>query len=405
MSDDRTVLISGAGVAGPVLGWWLAHYGFRPTIVERADTLRTGGQPVDLWGSAVEVAERMGVLPALKSARTRNDKGLMIAPKRKPFEMDLGALLVELGGHHVEILRGELVSILYEAGKADIEYIFGDTIIGLEEHSDRVGVTFATHAPRDFALVVGADGQHSNVRRISFGEGFSRYIGGYICGYTIPNFLGVEGTVLRYVAPGKTVAVLPIRQGDQLTVFFAFRRPEPLDLDLDDVEEQKRLLRSLFGEDGWEVPRLLGFLDDAREFYFDALSQICMDSWVKARIALVGDAGYGPGPAVGGGTSLAVVGAYILAGELAEAQNDPARGLRNYEASLHETVVASRQIGPANMKTLMPSTEFEITLSFILGPLLVALPSLRRLIPVLPRKADKGLRAIADLPIRDYQGR
>jgi 2-polyprenyl-6-methoxyphenol hydroxylase-like FAD-dependent oxidoreductase len=131
-----------------------------------------------------------------------------------------------------------------------------------------------------------------------------------------------------------------------------------------------------------------------------------MESWVKDRIALVGDAGYGPGPAVGGGTSLAVVGAYVLAGALAEAMDDPARGLRNYQSALHDVVMASRQIGPANMKTLVPSSNFEISLSFFFGPLLLALPSaIRRHIPVLSRKATKGLRTTASLPIRNYQAR
>jgi 2-polyprenyl-6-methoxyphenol hydroxylase-like FAD-dependent oxidoreductase len=150
---------------------------------------------------------------------------------------------------------------------------------------------------------------------------------------------------------------------------------------------------------------VLDYLDDADDLYFDSVSQIRMENWVKERIALVGDAGYGPGAAVGGGSSLAVVGGYVLAGELAEAMDDPARGLQNYQEALRETVIASRQIALANVKYLMPSN-FQIALTFTLGRLLFAAPpAIRRIMPVMPRKAVKGLRAITSLPIRDYSAR
>ncbi|UIJ72593.1 FAD-dependent monooxygenase [Aurantimonas sp. HBX-1] len=406
MPGNKNVLISGAGVAGPILGWWLHHYGFHPVIVERADELRTGGQPIDLWGSAVDVVERMGLLPEIEAARTRNDCSIIIAPGHDPFEADVGKLLVELGGRHVEILRGKLVSIVHAASQGGVEYIFGDTITRLEERSDGVVVTFEKHGQRDFDLVIGADGQHSNVRHLAFGEEahLSRYMGGYVCGYTTPDFLGVENTLHQYVAVGKTVATAPIRQTGDLAVIFAFRCPEPLGIGHDDVEGQKRLLREHFEADGWEVPRLLEFLDDARDFYFYPISQIHMESWVKDRIALVGDAGYSPAPAVGGGSSLAVSSAYVLAGELAEAMDDPARGLQDYQSALDGVVRASRQIAPAGISSLLPSSEFAISLRFLLGPLLLATPSaIRRIIPVVPRKAVKGLHAIAEIPIGDYE--
>lgn len=403
---ETTVLISGAGVAGPMLGWWLKRYGFSPTIVEKAPELRKGGHSVDLWGSAAEVMERMGVLPALEAVRTRNDRGVTLAPGRAPVEIDLGRLGVELADRHVEIMRGELVSILHDAGKADIDYVFGDSIASLDERDDGVGVTFESGRSREFALVVGADGQHSRVRQLAFGPeaDFSRYIGGYVCGCTIPNVLGLDGAIHRYVAPGRTIAVFPIRQSGDLGVAFLFRRSEPFDLHHDDVEGQKRVLRDLFANNGWEAPRLLNCLDQARDFYFESFTQIRMQSWTKDRIALVGDAGYGPGPAVGGGTSLAVVGACILAGELAEAAGDIPAGLRNYEAALRDVVTDSRRIGPALVKSLIPSSDLAIDLGPRLLPVLTALPGpVRRRLPILPRQATKGLRAIARTPLRLYR--
>ncbi len=399
---EKRVLISGAGIAGPVAAWWFGQHGFRPTIVEKSQELRTGGHPVDLWGSAVTIVERMGVLPQLKAARTRNDRGVMHARGRKPLAMDLSRISMDLADRHVEIMRGELVSILYERTKADTSYLFGDSISALQERDGGVYVRFEKGAAADFDLVVGADGQHSNIRRLAFGkeERFSRYIGGYICGFTIPNILAIHGGIHRYVAPNKTVAVFPIRQSDELGVGFLFRRPEPIDLHYDDIKGQERLLLETFGGEGWAVPRLLQSLGKARNFYFDSFSQIVMESFTSGRVALVGDAGYCPAPAVGGGTSLAVVGAHALARSLADAEGDHRLAMRNYELDMRDIVMKSREIGPALVKVLIPSTEAAISLSFLAGPLLMALPdSIRRWLPVLPPKAVKGMRAIAEAAV------
>lgn len=403
---EKRILISGAGIAGPVLAWWLARHGFRPTIVEKAPELRTGGHPVDLWGSALTIMELMGILPAIEAARTRNDQGVMHAPGRKPLEIDLSRISTEFTDRQVEIMRGELVSILYECTKADTDYVFGNSIAALDEQGDRVRVTFEKGGASEFSLVIGADGQHSNVRRLVFGEEerFSHYIGGYVCGYTIPNVLEIGRTIHRYVAPNKTVAVFPIRQSDELGVGFLFRNPEPFDLHHDDVDGQKQLLQVIFGNEGWEVSRLLQALENARYFYFDAFNQIRMESCTKGRIALAGDAGYCPAPAVGGGTSLAILGAYRLARRLAQPAEDHRLQLRSYESDMGDIIMQSREIGPALVKTLIPSTETAISLSFLAGPLVMALPDfVRRWIPILPRRALKGMRAIAGAAVERHK--
>ncbi|WP_309083721.1 FAD-dependent monooxygenase [Chelativorans sp.] len=400
--ERKDVLISGAGIAGPVLAHWLRRHGYRPTVVEQASELRMGGHPVDLWGSAVEVMDRMGVLPALDAARTRNDRGVTVAPRRAPVELDLRGLSAEFSDRHVEIMRGELVSTLYRRTRTDAEYVFGDSIGQIEEQKDGVRVRFDSGEERDFALVIGADGQHSRVRHLVFGEEelFSRYMGAYVCGYTVANDLGFDQRIFRYVVPERTVAVFPIRQSNELGVAFLFRRPEPLDLHHKDIAGQKRVLRETFARDGWQVPQLLGRLDSARDFYFEPLSQIHMGTWGKGRIALVGDAGYCPAPAVGGGTSLAVIGAYVLARELAAAAGDHALGFRNYEAAIRETVEESRKIGPALLNTLVPASWTEIRLGMFLAPLLTSLPrSLRRWLPLLPRRAVRAMQAISNTPL------
>src|SRR6266542_3416404 len=161
------VLISGAGVAGPTLAYWLARYGFTPTVIERTPALRAGlgGHAVDLFGPAVDVVEWMGILPKVQAARTRTDLLVFERPGRAPVAVELSRLVAGVATRHVEIIRGELVSILSQATRNDVVYRFGDAIRTLHQDGDGVEVTFERSAPRRFGLVVGADGLHSGVRR------------------------------------------------------------------------------------------------------------------------------------------------------------------------------------------------------------------------------------------------
>ena len=299
MSIENTeILVSGAGVAGSVLAYWLKRYGFNPTVVELAPTIRkAGGHAVDLWGSAVDVVERMRILPEVEAARTRNDASSLIRQGKPAIDMDVGELAVEFSDRAVEIPRDELTRLLYRPTSNDVEYIFGDSIAALEEDADGVRVAFQHSAPRRFDLVVGADGLHSRVRRLAFGteERLRRYLGGYIAVYTVPNFLGLDGRILTYSAADRTVVVYPVWQSGDARALFMFRRAEELDYDHHDVERQKRLLRGAYAAGGWKVPRLLEYLEDTEAFYFDSISQIRMDAFSRGRVALVGDAGYAPG--------------------------------------------------------------------------------------------------------------
>jgi len=386
------VLVSGASVAGPTLAYWLHRHGFNPTVVERTPFLRKGlgGHAVDLFGPAVDVADWMGVLPEVLAARTQTERLSFERPGKSPVEVDLSRLVAGISDRHVEIMRGELASILYEASRDHVEYVFGDSIRTLDEDSDGVKVTFERGAPRRFGLVVGADGLHSTVRRLTFGDEsrFRRYIGGYLAFFTVPNYLGLEGRMITYVAPGKLAAMYPVRQTGEARAGFLFRRIEELAYDYRDIEQQKRLLREEFAGDGWEVPRLLDELEHVTDLYFDSISQIIMDTWSSGRVTLVGDAGYSPGPAVGGGTSVAFVGAYVLAGELREAGGDHTTGLRNYENQMQEFVRRSRAIGPTTMKTLIPRTPLQVWLT----------PQLMRLVPRLPVTLQQRLSSLQGGP-------
>src|SRR3954454_5475068 len=200
---NSDVLISGASVAGPTLAYWLRRHGFNPTVIERAPAMRKGlgGHAVDLFGPAVDVIQRMGALPAVMAARTQTELLSFERPGKSPVEVNLSRLVAGITDRHVEIMRGELASILYEATRDDVEYVFGDSIRTLNADSDGVTVTFERGPTRTFAVVVGADGLHSTVRRLVFGEEprHQRYIGGYLGVFTVPNYLCLAGRMLSYL--------------------------------------------------------------------------------------------------------------------------------------------------------------------------------------------------------------
>lgn len=345
--ENRTVLVSGASVAGPALAWWLHHHGFRPTIVERAPGLRRGGQAIDVRGAALTVVERMGLLDRLRDARTAM-QGMSIVDGEgqelmRTTETTLTGGATDSGD--VELLRDDLTDVLYAATKDDVEYRFGDTITGLEDDGAGVTVTFERGDTRRFDLVVGADGLHSDVRRRLFGDeaAFTRFLGVYLAVFTVPNHLGLDHWQTFHHLEGGTVGVYSARNNTEARAILGFGSPL-LDIDPRDVEGQKRLLAERFAGVGWEAPRLLEAMWGAADFHFDAMSQIVLPAWSKGRIALVGDAGYCGSPMTGQGTSLALVGACVLAGELAAAGGDHDRGFARYEERMRPFVEVNQAL-------------------------------------------------------------
>ncbi|MBV2366684.1 FAD-dependent monooxygenase [Streptomonospora nanhaiensis] len=398
-----TVLISGASVAGPVLAYWLRRRGHNPVVVERTPELRmgTGGHAVDLFEPAVEIAERMGVLDEVRAAATGTARLTLERPGRRPVEVDLGGLAAESADRHVEVLRGELARILHAATRDDVEYVFGDSISALREDPGGVEVAFEHAAPRRFDLVVGADGLHSQVRRLVFGpeERHRHFLGGYLSAFTVPNHLGLSGRMVVYNAVDRLVGLYPVWQtGDARAVFL--RRHAEVPFDHRDTEAQLRLLREMFADDGWQVPRLLEEAGGAADFYFDSISQIRMAEWWRGRTALVGDAGYAPGPAVGGGTTVAFVAAYVLAGHLAAAEGDHRAAFAGYTAEIGDYVARSRGFGPRAMRTLVPRSPLEVRLA---GWMLSALPRLPAAVSArLLGGENRVSTQLARFPVREY---
>lgn len=340
-TTPRTVLISGASIAGPALAYWLHRYGFAVTVVERAPAPRTGGYKVDIRGAAIEVAERMGILEDIQRASTDMRTGAYVNDDGKRIATLPADIFGARVGRDDEIMRGDLARILHERTRADVEYFFGDSITSITPVTDGaagVDVTFEHAAPRHFDLVVGADGLHSTVRRLAFGpeEQFVRHLGAYISAFSMPNELGLDREELYHALPGRLICAYSSAGDPAAKGLLVFRSPR-LRYDHRDPRQQLALLDAAFegvGVEaaparGWgQVPRMLEAAREAGDLYFDGMQLIEMDRWSHGRVVLLGDAAHCPSPASGQGTGMALVGAYVLAGELAAALPRPGGGLR-----------------------------------------------------------------------------
>ncbi|MEU0564923.1 FAD-dependent monooxygenase [Nonomuraea sp. NPDC005983] len=395
------ILISGASVAGPALAYWLDRYGFTVTVVERAPTLRkTGGHAIDLFRPAMDIVEKMGVVDRILDRKTGTDWLTMYREgEDRPVELELRRVFTAISDRHVEIMRDDLSEILYDATRDHVEYVFGDSITSISDDGE---VTFERGPARRFDLVIGADGLHSNVRRLVFGpeSRFSAWIGAYLAVVSVPDFLGLDQRMVGVAGVDRMAGLYSAAHLPDARALFLFRTPEQLDYHYRDVPRQKELLRERFAGLGWQVPRLLDELDGTPAFYFDSITQLRMDTWSRGRVTLVGDAGYCPGPAVGGSTSLAVVGAYVLAGELAAYGGDHARAFPSYEAELGDYVRRGRAFAVGTAKRIVPGSRADLW----------ALTQGVRLVNLLPagltraatKLSSKGVRLHDSIALKDY---
>lgn len=350
-SAELKALIVGAGIAGPTLAYWLLQAGHQPTLVERAPKLRRGGYLVDFWGAGFDVADRMGIVPELRRhgyvMREARDVG---CDGRRIASIKPSAIMGPTE-RYVSIARSDLAAAIYDALEGAAELILDDTVRALDDDGDRVSVTFENGQPRDFDLVVGADGLHSQVRRLAFGpdEQFERYQNIFVSVFDVAGYRPRDELVAVMHAEAGFQAVRVSLRDDVTMVIFTVRHDGGVPLE--SVADQQALLRERLRGAGWETQALIDAMPRAMTFYFDAVSQIRMPSWTRGRVALVGDAAACPSLLAGQGSALAMIESYVLAAELARSNGDHRQAFARYQARLapflQSKQAAARRLGLA----------------------------------------------------------
>ena len=331
----KTVLISGAGIAGPTLAYWLKEGGLEPTLIERAPVLRTSGYVIDFWGLGYDIAERMGLTSEIndvgyhmRQLKIVNDRGKRVSG----FGADVFRELT--GGRYVTLGRSDLSRLLFEKVKGTTEVIFGNEIVGLRQSADSVQVELERGGERRFDLVIGADGLHSDVRKLAFGpqHRFEKHLGYFVAAFEARGYRPRnEDVYVMYSQPGRMIGRFTLHD-DRMLFLFVFAADSgflPATLD-----QQKAMLREEYRDAKWECPRILAELDGSDDLYFDRVSQIRMGGWSRGRVALVGDAAFCVSLLAGQGSALAMISAYVLAGELVNAGERHEVAFAKYEAFL-----------------------------------------------------------------------
>lgn len=371
----RNVLVVGAGVAGSTLAYWLTRYGIETTVVERAAGQRSSGSPVDIRGPALPVVEQMNVLAPLREAATLARSLTVVDGSGSR----IGWIPSQASGDAVEIPRGTLAAILNRAASAHADIIYDDSVLNLHDDGQGVDVTFERSAPRRFDLVVGADGLHSRVRRLTFGteSQFLTHLGLYIATTPLQE-TSAERTVFMHNAPNRAVAVHPTA-GHEIAAFI-FRGPPQPNIRDQSTGQNKQIVVDTYTGMGWRVPELLDRVRDSEDLYFDSVSRVRLDTWARGRTVLVGDAASCVS-LLGEGSSMAIAGAATLAHELGTHRDEPATAFRRYEHT-HRKRVVGRQRGVAiASRLLVPATRAGTAvrnIPFRLWPLLASAQRTKR---------------------------
>ncbi|MBJ6648072.1 FAD-dependent monooxygenase [Streptomyces sp. BSE7-9] len=361
-SAPRRVLVSGASIAGPALAYWLDRYGFEVTVVEKAGAVRGGGYAIDIRGTAREVVNRMGLLPRLREAHidTRRISFLDAAGHTvgavQPEQLTGGE-----SGQDLEVRRGDLADALYAPLRDRVEFLFGDLIATLDDDGNAVHVVLDSGTHRTFDLVIGADGLHSHTRRLVFGpeEPFHHYLGHVFAGFTLPNELGLAHEAFIWSEPGRSAVVYAYEPSEPVHGFLTFVRDTPPFEAFRDPRAQRDLVASQFPEQVWQVPRLVAAMRTSEDLFFDIVSQIHMPAWSHGRVTLVGDAAHATSFLSGQGSSVALIGAYVLAGELAT-HADHTEAFAAYERRMRPFAERNQALATAGGTIVTPTTRAQV---------------------------------------------
>jgi 2-polyprenyl-6-methoxyphenol hydroxylase-like FAD-dependent oxidoreductase len=353
----RNVLISGAGVAGLAMAYWLEKAGFATTVVEAQPSLRRGGQAIDIRGVALDVVRAMGLLDEVSALRTRL-KGMSV--------LDANAVELErsteytfsagrLDSADIEIFRDDLCELLMGALGDNVEFLYSDSIQALNDDSDQVDVTFASGKQRAFDLVIGADGIYSKTRKLVFDDEASvvKSMDVVLALFTTPNFIHLTEWQVAHREKGLGVVIYPSLDQTEIRVSVGFGN-DGIPMARGDLAAQKAMIASKCTHLGGEFVRIIEAMQASSQIYYNELAQIRMPRWSKGRVVLVGDAAHCASPFSGQGTSLALVGAFVLARELAHHRTDPAAAIAAYEHRMRPFVAMNQDMVDVTRTTRIP---------------------------------------------------
>jgi 2-polyprenyl-6-methoxyphenol hydroxylase-like FAD-dependent oxidoreductase len=364
MITNKNILISGAGITGLTLAYWLQTWGFSPTIVEKRSNLEARGYLIDFYGSGYDVAEKMEVLDSI---RARSDQyrfkkvSFVDEHGRERAALDVVKFRALLHQRYFSLMRGDLESAIYESVEKSVPIRFGVSINKLDSQSDGVSVYFSDGTSQVYDLVIGADGIHSNVRNQVWGDEaqFSHFLGFYVACSVIENFFDQPDVVFGHFEPNIQTTVYAIGK-NKLATFFAFRSAP---LSVHGREERMDALVEKVGNGGWVIPQLLENTKKADEFFFDAAVQIELDHWYVDRIALAGDACQCLTLLAGQGASMGMAGAYMLAEELHKAAGDYKVAFPAYQQRLRPEIERRQKDARGLSGSFVPKNKFEVALT------------------------------------------
>lgn len=358
MSKQLKILVIGAGIAGPTICYWLKKFGFSLTLIEKSACIRKGGQALDVRGVATSIAKKMGIYEQICDMRTRIECGRYVDTAGNVLHEEHGESFGFRQDDEVEILRGDLIEILMNT-ITDVPCHFNQFVTSLQQDDNGVVVHFKDGRADPYDIVIAADGIHSATRRMVFDD--SEYeiinLGAYLSTFTIPNYLGLNHTELECETSNKLITINSDNNKKIARAGFMFISEHCLEMSRDE-QAQKKFLHEHFDDFGWEAKNILKRMPASNDFYFDSISQVKMDQWTKGRIALLGDAGYCPSPLSGQGNNLALVGAYILAGELKAANGNYTQAFGRYNKLLHPFVQANQAFGVWVSQSFFVDNEF-----------------------------------------------
>ncbi|MFE7608358.1 FAD-dependent monooxygenase [Streptomyces celluloflavus] len=374
MTDEITkrslrILVAGGGVAGQALAFWLTRGGHQVTVVERFPALRASGAQVDLRGQGIEAVERMGLLDTVRS-RLVDEAGVAFVDSRGKPKATIMANTSGTGRQSLtseyEIMRGDLVRILHDAAKDDVEYVFGKSVDGFDQDEHHVTAHFSDGTSGEYDLLIGADGQGSRTRRALLPEGFDPYwrVGIHMAYWFVPRIASDSNIRDTYMVPGGRQIMRRSHNATETQAYFVMREEsaEASASHRAPVEQQQKFWASRFRDAGWQTDRFIAGMKTSPFFYSQEIVQVRTDTWSKGRVVLAGDAAHCASPYSGMGISGGLVGAYVLAGEINRHANDLPTALVNYDSVLRPFVdKIQAEVNPRLLRVGMPMSKHAIS--------------------------------------------